>query len=305
MAKTIKFNLICDNKPVRMIEDLQNNFSIEDMLTYYNNGLLLRWLDVRGYKEEYEQISEITSTEPVEVIKKLISVFHMESDEQRIEESIYMLEYLNERKELCAVYEKQNYRVKEIIDDYEVGYRQLVDGIIHNPKDVAKIKANIAEIVQNYSFLLKLNHRHLFMILMEKSPLALMCLIMNEQARKYYLPVMTTEENGTVISDVDSDRDKQWMYEGLCRLITRGDLKMLLGDALCSFSGNTEKYWKELEPKDKKYMIISMQEGDYVRSTGKRGEELGYADIRDQFVILDGIDYESNNAAHQLLYMEV
>lgn len=30
MAKTIKFNLICDNTPVRTIEDLQNNFSIED-----------------------------------------------------------------------------------------------------------------------------------------------------------------------------------------------------------------------------------------------------------------------------------
>ena len=25
MAKTIKFNLICDNTPVRTIEDLQNN----------------------------------------------------------------------------------------------------------------------------------------------------------------------------------------------------------------------------------------------------------------------------------------
>ena len=39
MAKTIKFNLICDDKPVRTIEDLQNNFSIEDVLEYYNNKL--------------------------------------------------------------------------------------------------------------------------------------------------------------------------------------------------------------------------------------------------------------------------
>ena len=44
MAKTIKFNLICDQKPVRTIEDLQNNFSIEDVLAYYRNGLLTRWL---------------------------------------------------------------------------------------------------------------------------------------------------------------------------------------------------------------------------------------------------------------------
>lgn len=162
MAKTIKFNLICDNKPVRTIEDLQNNFSIEDMIEYYNNGLLLRWLDVRGYKEEYERVSEITSKDPIEVIKSLIAIFHMENDEQRIAESIYMLEYLNERKELCAIYEKQNYRVKEIIDDYEVGYDLLIDGMIENPKDISKIKANISEIVQNYSLLLDCDFRDVF-----------------------------------------------------------------------------------------------------------------------------------------------
>ncbi len=42
MAKTIKFNLICDNEPIRTIEDLQNHFSVEDVLAYYHNGLLLR-----------------------------------------------------------------------------------------------------------------------------------------------------------------------------------------------------------------------------------------------------------------------
>ena len=55
MAKTIKFNLICDNTPVRTIEDLQNNFSIEDVLDYYRNGLLCRWLKVRGYEEELKK----------------------------------------------------------------------------------------------------------------------------------------------------------------------------------------------------------------------------------------------------------
>lgn len=49
MAKTIKFNLILDDKPVRTIEDLRENFSIEDILELYNNGLLQSWLEVRGY----------------------------------------------------------------------------------------------------------------------------------------------------------------------------------------------------------------------------------------------------------------
>ena len=61
MAKTIKFNLICDNTPVRTIEDLQNNFSIEDVLDYYRNGLLCRWLKVRGYEKELKKVEEIRS----------------------------------------------------------------------------------------------------------------------------------------------------------------------------------------------------------------------------------------------------
>lgn len=40
MAKTIKFNLILDSNSVRNIDDLKNNFSIEDILDAYNNGLL-------------------------------------------------------------------------------------------------------------------------------------------------------------------------------------------------------------------------------------------------------------------------
>lgn len=41
MAKTIKFNLICDGYPARTIEDLQDHFSVEDLLDYYEKGLMV------------------------------------------------------------------------------------------------------------------------------------------------------------------------------------------------------------------------------------------------------------------------
>ena len=96
MAKTIKFNLVCDEKPVRTIEDLQNNFSIEDVLAYYDNKLLHRWLGVRGYNTELEAVSAITSSDPMEIIKELIRIFDVVTDEEKVEESIYMLKYLDE-----------------------------------------------------------------------------------------------------------------------------------------------------------------------------------------------------------------
>lgn len=303
MAKTIKFNLICDDKPVRTIEDLQNNFSIEDVLAYYNNKLLHRWLKVRGYTEELEKVNTIFSEKPIEIIKELIKIFEIVYDEKKLNEGVYILEYLDERKELCDIYDKENYKIKTIIDDYEMGYRQLVEGILENPDDVAKIKANIAKMVTDYAWVLNLDHRNLFYVLKDKSMLAIMCLLMNEKSRDYYLPIENKNEDGTVYTT--SNSDKEAMFKIICSMISTNDFKTALGENLISFAGITDGYWKDLETKGKKYMIISMGYGDYVRSAGLSGGDLSSTDVTDKFVIVDGIDYKSNSATRQLLYMEV
>lgn len=305
MAKTIKFNLICDERPVRTIEDLQNNFSIEDVLAYYNNQLLHRWLRARGYVSELEAVSAITSKEPMEIIKELIRIFDVSTDEKNVEKSIYMLKYLDERKKLCAIYEQENYIAAHIIDDYAVGYCQLVDGILENPNDIAVIKANIAEMVSNYAWILKLNHRNLFYVFKTKSVLAIMCLLMNEKTRNYYLPVKITGENGTIILDTEKNADKRAMYVSICQMIKQTDFAKVLEGNLVTFAGKTDGYWKDLEPKGKQYMIVSMGEGDYVRSAGQSGGDLSSSDILNNFVIIDGVDYKSNSAIRKLLYMEV
>lgn len=340
MAKTIKFNLICDNKPIRTIEDLQNNFSIEDMLAYYNNQLLHRWLDVRDYKDELEKVRAITADKPVEIVKELIKIFNVASDDKKIEESVYILEYLEERKKLCSIYEKENYKTKLIIDDYKNGYVKLVDDILKNPNDDAIIKANISEIMLNYAWIFQFDYRNLFYSLKGKSALAIMCLLMNEHSRKYFLPIETKKEDETVTHDTQFDKDevfntiskavnsiyprfapitetkkedeavthdtqfgkdKDVMYRDICSMIKTSDL----GEHLMTFSGLTDGYWKDLEPKGKKCMIIKMGNGDFVRSAGLSGGDLSSTDIENKFVIVDGIDYKSNNSSHELMYMEV
>ena len=74
MAKTIKFNLTCDGKPIRTLEDLRNNFSVEDVLPYYQNGLLQRWLDVRGFTDELNAVNAISSRDEIEIIKSLVKI---------------------------------------------------------------------------------------------------------------------------------------------------------------------------------------------------------------------------------------
>ena len=52
-------------------------------------------------------------------------------------------------------------------------------------------------------------------------------------------------------------------------------------------------------------MIVSMNSGDYVRSAGQNGGDLSNDDVKDKFVIVNGIDYKSNYSSHVLRYMEV
>ena len=78
MAKTIKFNLILDNYPVRNIEGMQEHFSIEDMLKYFKNGLLLRWLKVREYEKEYEKVTAIDKTlDNKAIMMELVKIFEI------------------------------------------------------------------------------------------------------------------------------------------------------------------------------------------------------------------------------------
>ena len=326
MAKTIKFNLICDNKPIRTIEDLQDNFSIEDILKYYENGLLLRWLHVRGYEKEEKQVAAVSSKGNLEIAKALIKIFNIETEEKKIEEDIYMLQFLEEERKRNRDYKQNKLKEQDIVKTYYGKYSKLVNEIMEYPDNVAKIKAAIAEIVKDYGEIFALNYRNLFWKLTEKSVLAIMCLLMNEETRKYYyfennrlqeepryeekyahifenyLDVRKIEKENKKSKE---DKDRKEMFDEICRIIKSDKFGTMLGDNLHRFSGDTDGYWKDLKPKGKKYMIISMGMENYVRSAGDQGGDLDFKMVFEKFVIVNGIDYKGKSNTKELLYMEV
>lgn len=333
MAKTIKFNLICDGKPIRTLEDLRSNFSIEDVLEYYNNKLLHRWLKVRGDIEKLKKLEAINESEDLPVVKALINIFEVESDESVVEKDTYILSYKKEREALASKYEQQSYKYSSIIKDHQKGYRQLVDTIIRDKDDMAKIKAAIKEIDEKYHDLYELDYRTLFNILLSHAPLAIFAMLMRENMRSKYLPEksdsmelnvtsanmkdlgntgMTLEKSQkkeTLTADDIRDyleNDKSTMYNAICELLTSySRLSEVLGCDLNEFSGITDGYWKDVEPKGKRYLILKMESGNFIRSSGESGGDTDAIAINNNFVILDGIDYKSNNKSHKLLYMEV
>lgn len=314
MAKTIKFNLICDGQPVRTIEDLQENFSVEDMLGYFESGLLLRWLKVRDYKDEYKEVSEISTKDDLEIAKKLIKIFNVETDEKEIAKDIYMLQFLKERSQKISKYDSNRLETVEIVKDYTKEYADLVKEIMDNSDDISRIKANITEIVNNYKPVLQLNYRELFWKMADRDYLlVIMCFLMNSVTRKYYLDA-GQPENDEKNMDTTIKKDKEEIYKKICSYFepsadiyksTEDDIVKVLGDNVSVFDGKTDEYWKDLEVKGKKYMILGIGTRDKVRAAGDHNGDLSYEDVNNKFPIVDGIDYMSNSTTSKLMYMEV
>lgn len=308
MAKTIKFNLLCDEKPIRNLDDLKENFVIEDILNYYNNKLLQKWLKVRGFEEEFEKVNKINEKEDEKIIYKLIEIFEIETNKDKIEESIEILKYKKENEIYLEEYKKLNFKKAEIIDDYHEGYDAIIESIIHSEGNMYKIKAAIKELEENYYYIFKRSFLSVYNIFLKECPMAIFAVLMREKLRPFFLKADSPEDIEASSLDFEYTYKNQIevIYKNLSsNMQTDTWIEANLKDYLKVYSGYTEQYWKDLETSEKEYMILKIVNGNFVRNFGKKDENYSATDINVQFKILKGIDYMSNNANHKLFYLEV
>lgn len=292
MAKTIKFNLILDNYPVRNIEGLQEHFSIEDMLKYFESGLLLRWLNVRGYDEQYAAVEAIDkSFDRKEIVMSLVKIFEVvEMDIADIEKAIGILTYLDEEKELNAIYKENAYAKKQIVDDYHSGYTALIMHMEENKDNIALLKADAIQMEREYFGLFELNHYELYFRLVESAPKAIFAILTRDAFRKFWIG---EEANVRIYSSVKT------------ALLATAKAKEILGDDLKIVKRNTQAMWDPIERPGVKLMVISIVDGTFIKNAGNFSEKLGNTDVNDKLVKFDGLEYQCNNETYELLYMEV
>lgn len=292
MAKTIKFNLILDNYPVRNIEGLQEHFSIEDMLKYFENGLLLRWLNVRGYEKQYAAVEAIDkSLNKKEIVMALVEIFEVvEMEAADIEKAIGILTYLDEEKELNAIYKENAFSKKQIIDDYHSGYSALVVHMEENKDNMAILKADAIQMEREYLGLFELNHDELYFRLLGIAPKAIFAILTRDAFRKFW------------IGDEASVR----IYKNIKTALLAADkAKEILGDDLKIVKRNTQAMWDPIERPEVKLMVISIESGTFIKNAGEFSEKLASTDVNDKLMKFNGLEYQCNNEYYELLYMEV
>ena len=216
MAKTIKFYMICDDHPVRTIDDLREHFGMEDVLDYYRRGILQRWLKVRGYEAELEAVNQMNAAGDAEALTKLIQIFDVEKDPAEIAEFIEILKY-NEEKAKAAEEKKkkeEEEKARAAIEKTENveeernnaeeqkmnkdgqnanavrdmnQYLRLVDTILENSTNKAVIKSAVKEIAENYRHVFEQDYVNLFYLLYECAPMAIFVMLSFDVMREKYL----------------------------------------------------------------------------------------------------------------------
>lgn len=281
MAKTIKFNLIMDGKyPVRNIEGLQEHFCIEDVLRYYANGILQRWLANRGYEKELEQVNKIDPAEDhLKVMRKLIKIFQIEADKKKVEYALMVFRDMEERIARESEQAKNSFERNRVIKDYHDGFKALLEHMLENKDDMNALKADARKMEDEYLDLFLLNPRYVFNT------------FDSIQAYKAVYAMLTREKLNKVIVENNFAKD-------YCKI------PYDIEEDFIKVRKNTQGMWDNIEPNEVSVLVISVSSGAFVKNIDSFDEKIG-RETNGFFLILDGLAFQSNSSNADVYYLVV
>lgn len=125
--KQVKFNLYVDNEKVRTLDELKAHFNIHDLLDWYEEGVLQKWLSVRGYTNELAQVNAFDGEGTLALAKELVRIFGF-SDEQAehaLDSLSYFVNYSSRKQETTTA----NVSVDDVYARYEEIKKMLMEGV--------------------------------------------------------------------------------------------------------------------------------------------------------------------------------
>ena len=189
----LKFNLLISGKECRTLEEVKENFNIDDIKKYYDSDLLERWLLNNDYKDLYYEIKYLKKEE----IFDLPAYYHMGHINIKIKQGLKDIFFPEHKKNETVssfvsitsnykdYYNYNDYKNYSTADEYFNNYKKIVNIIINDKTDY--IKSYIDLLAERYSYFFKYDYKNFIKKIMEnKNYYALFYMLYNDFMR-YYL----------------------------------------------------------------------------------------------------------------------
>lgn len=309
--KTIKFNIIVDDTVIRSVEQLKDNFNIDDVYELYSKGILQKWLILKNEQYLSEKLDAISTGNIKEVILEILSVFDYTNKDT--EASAFAFVYRSEYKEKIEEFKNNNQKYDSLIEEYHTNYKYLKKKlsnpkifIDYNPanatdedyynseeyyiqkaKEFSLIKTTVNEISDRYIRLFELDVVKFFNEYMDHNPIVIMACMMNKNLVNILL-------------------GDQYIKEQLEMKFDNTHLLNALNPHLQVYQGSTEGMWKYLGDKDKSYLVINMTVGGCrVGEQNALDVDFDYSQINGKYKLLKGLLFKSSSSTQHVQYLEV
>ncbi|MBP3576946.1 MAG: hypothetical protein J6K15_02435 [Lachnospiraceae bacterium] len=296
MAKTIKFNLCMDGYPARTLEDVQEHFSVEDILKYYKEGSLLRWLEVREYDREARAVKGISEeADNKEILKQLINIFDVETEEKEVENALRIFDYNEKERQIQLSIEKNKVSRTEMIAHYFEGYKNLLNKMVENKEDFPMLKRLASTLEQEYSNLFAYDFDGVFYKLRNEAPKAVYAILTRQALRELWM-APTVHEVENKVGKLIKSEFTNW-----------NEARKILGEDFRMFKGTAWQSWEQAVEKNTKVLVLRVAEYTEVRSKDSTEDIYNYQRVKNELPILNGLECFRNNKdkVSQVAYVEV
>ncbi|ASJ21418.1 hypothetical protein BHAMNSH16_07080 [Brachyspira hampsonii] len=290
----LKFNLLIGGKECRTLEEVKENFNIDDIKKYYDSDLLERWLLNNDYKDLCSKIQALKSkyifdhtigplkAHPVMLVnvkQELKDTFFPEYKKDKIFPA-FTISYYDDH------YNYNDYKNYSTADEYFYNYKKIVNVIINDSTDY--IKSYIDLLAERYSYFFYYDYKNFIKKIMEnKNYYALFCMFYNDFMR-YYLKEddnVSNFINEKIIKNISEKVNNDFSY---VKYYSKSE-------------SNSDGHFIEISNKE---CIILYIENASVTSINNKEKVYNKDKINNKFIKINGIRYnwQYNN---KIVYIEM
>ena len=184
MKKVRNIPLILGDKKFFNIEDLKNDFNVNDILSSYKNDNLEIWLSHK-YNDLAQELKKIDESEsPKKIIEDIIRIFF--KDDENLEAIV---------KDACFIIENnvdiKNENIESKLQDYINQYNSIVDSIYNLDIalwDYENIKNSVEKLYGEYNGLFNYYYEDFFYkFYNQKNYYVILSILANEDIRRIFL----------------------------------------------------------------------------------------------------------------------